>query len=732
MFRVCSSPGRGDVRPDLRALLLVLALPAVSLRAESAPPEAVSAAPTNAPLTQATVRDELEIARQALRDGLYEVARAHAALAAGEAGRLVVAESYARESKWGELLRETGAWRETSGESMRYYRALALAETGQPGEAAGLLETEFRERVCRVLAQRLRARLKLNAGDAAEAVRLMEAIPAEDLTDEAKMELADMKVSAGDVKGASTLWREVVAGTNASERSFAVAAVNLGDVAALRMAYQRVESAPFRRYVGFRLGWTLIAAKETFAEGERLIRQLVKDAPDADGARESYAKLSEAYLAASRWQEAADLCRDALEMWPDSVKSFALHENRGWALAKLGRREEALEAFARAEKCAADSEGLATVAVKQGDILNDEGRADEAMAKYRMVLEKFPDTRSAKLVQRVIGLRERESEGRRLYRDFMFAEAQKVFAEVAKADPLRAPRMNFFTALCLYGQGMDDAAERQATAVAEQTEDPRIRSEAVLWLAKLGYNRGKWELSRKMFVAYADRRPDSPAAPESLVWAARAAFAENEFAQSITNASRLVAGYPDSPLRAQGYFVQGEALIELARFDEAVLVLELALQLDGLTSAERERAQVLRADALFAMGADDARRFQTALDSYRAVRQALSPSSPMRIVVSFKIAKTLEKLRQLQEALDVYYADVLLAYRDGRIAGERFDEDSRVAFSRAAFRLADEFEGRGYDDQALKILQLVATSDVPASEEAARRMQRIKTKGGFL
>jgi hypothetical protein len=51
---------------------------------------------------------------------------------------------------------------------------------------------------------------------------------------------------------------------------------------------------------------------------------------------------------------------------------------------------------------------------------------------------------------------------------------------------------------------------------------------------------------------------------------------------------------------------------------------------------------------------------------------------------------------------------------------------------RAAFALADEYENRGKDAQAVNILRLVAMSDVAAAEEARKRINRIEMKGRFL
>ena len=82
--------------------------------------------------------------------------------------------------------------------------------------------------------------------------------------------------------------------------------------------------------------------------------------------------------------------------------------------------------------------------------------------------------------------------------------------------------------------------------------------------------------------------------------------------------------------------------------------------------------------------------------------------------------------------MDQYYTQVVLAYREGRLSGERFADADRAAFSRSAFRLADEYESRGQDRQALDVLQLVAESDVPAAAEAVRRIDKMRGKGRFL
>lgn len=675
--------------------------------------------------------NDFELARQALRDGLWSVARAHAAKVEGDAAKLLTLESFAREGKWDDILKTLAAWGNPAEEGFRYYRAMGLFKTGNIESARHSLEfAVFRDPGYTGPVARLRARLAMDSGDVVRALEILKAEGGDD--PETKMLAAELQNRVGDRKSAEEAWRAVALSTNASESARIVAAANLRDAVLLRRAYSNATTVAVRQVAGLQLGVVLMRDGQTFDEGARLVRLIVSSSPDAPGGREAFAELANRLLERGSFDEAVRLYDELAESWPDTAKDAAVQEGRGWVYLKTGRTNEAIVAFLRAEAVATNDEVRATTMVKVGDILSGQGKEAEAMAKYREVIEKFPQTSAAKTVAAIIRVRELEEAGRRDYAAFRFAEAQKVFARVAAEDPTRKPAMDYFAVLCLYGQGRDDEAEAKARQLTETTTDATIRAEATLWLAKLAYNRGTWKSAQTLFSAYADAQPKSAKAPEALVWAARAAFAENDFTLAVATVARMLSGYPDSPLRAAGLLVQGEALIELSRFDEAVLVLDRAGSVPDVSDELRLRAQFLRADALFAMGADNPVRYQEALDLYRTVRRGADLSPSTKLSLAFKIGRTLEKLRRLDEATDQYYTQVVLAYREGRAGGIRYDDAARAAFSRAAFRLADEFEGRGETYQAVRILELVETSDVPAAAEAARRLERMKKKGNFL
>lgn len=686
-------------------------------------------------LSAAAWADAPGVSRQALRDGLWDVARAHAA-ESGDDARSVTLESFAREGKWRELLETLDSWRDDDkdgGDECLYYRALALAECGEKKKAASMLaDAAFETQDFRRLAARLRARLAADMGDKELALALVKESGFETADVDSRMTAASIFAMAGDRPAAEKIWRDIAVPTNVARRAFAVAAANLSDAALLRMAAEKAQDAQTRRFAGLRLGRLLIKSKDSFDEGVKTIRAIVKDSPDAEGARDAAIALADMFLSREAWQQAADEFRDVMEIWPDAAHVFSVQEGRGWALLRLGRAEEALEAFSRAEDAATGDDQRAMAILEQGDVLSDSQRGDEAMAKYRAVLEKYPQSPAAGRLKEVVRRRELEAQGRELYRDYRFADAQKIFESIAESDPSKADRANFLQALCLYGQGLDAEAEAKAKAIADGTGDAGARAEATLWLAKLAFNTRRWEESGSRFSAYADMAQDSPRAPGALVWAARAAFAANDFGQAIRIVTHLVGRYPNSPEKARAFAIQGEALMELGRYDEAVLVLERALMEKGLEQSERLKTEVLKADALFAMGADNAARYREALDAYRALRLGESLPPGLRLAVSFKMGRVLEKLKRMDEAIDQYYTGVVLAYREGRQKGLAFDDEARAAFARAAFRLADEYESRGRDFQAMHILELVIASDVPAADEAEKRLDRIQTKGKFL
>lgn len=644
----------------------------------------------------ATALDDLSIARQALRDGVWHVARAHARNVPGDEGRLIVLESLASENRWGDVAKE-------------------LEKI--PGSAAAPAFAYYRA-VCQ--------------GDFASAIARLRETGSQSGEAEARMLEADLRLRLGERDEATNLWAQVLAMTNASERARAFAGMNLGDAASLRAIYREIVSPSLKRQVALRLGILLLDASETNAEGERLIRQTVSDNPDAAGACDAYVALAVREKEDGRFSDALRTLSDAAEIWPQAAQRTDVNEYRGEILLSLDRPDEALLAFEKAKALSKDPAETARLLFKEGETLSTLGRGEEAMARYRMVIEDYAATKTAVLLRRTIDLRTREEEGRTAFRNYQFDEAYRIFSEVAREDPDRKERMAYNEILCLYGLGRDEEAFSKARDLVARAKETRVKALALVWMAKFSYNRGDWREAIAHFSAFARLCPRDTFAPEALLWAARAARQADDFPLAIDLVTRLNESYPQDAALLPALLIQAEALIEQSRFDEALLVLEKVASSPRGTPETRQSARLLKGDALFALGADNSACYEKALETYRAAREEASIDLKTRLLVSFKMGRVLEKLKRIDEAIDCYYSSVVLAYREGRAQGVLRGNEGEMPFVRAAFRLADVFESRSLDYQALGVLRLVVESEIPASLEAKKRMERISRKGLFL
>ena len=674
--------------------------------------------------------DGASVSRAALRDGLWEIARLHATGLPEEEGRLVALESYAREAKWKEILSSLDAWGVMENPAFSGYRA--YAQLGNVTEAVRILgaaptaKTAEARRLCA-----LQAALLLEQGQAAHALRLVDKALLEQGDPEERLVAADVARANGETNRADAIWSEVARMPAADEKLRVNAALMSDDFALMTNLLPQIGSETDRDRLALRIALHNLSDARQWTNSVRTIRDAAHRQPDRGDVQPAYLAYARAALLAGRNDEAAGAYRDALEIWPALVHDATVQEERGWACRRLGRVDEALDAFRAAEDATTNDLQRAKIALIQGDSLAEAGRVDEAMACYRVVMSKYPDTPAGKKLARLVKCGEMEAKGRELYRTFQFDEARRVFGELAKEDPARADKMAYLDVLCLYGLNRDAEAVAKAQALSTRATDPVARTKALHWLAKFAYSQSRWKEASARFEAYADSSPRAADAPAALVWAARAASADGAFERAVELSTRRLKEWPKAPGRVDAYLVQGEALMALSRFAEAILVLERASEAAADSPADRLTARMLKADALFAMGADNPARYEEALLAYRMVGQgeALSPSR--RLVIAYKVARTLEKTGLLEGALDEYYSNVVLAYRTGRLAGVVFDDDARAAFVKAAFRLANEYERRGLKMQAERILELVAASDVPAAAEAERRIDRLQTGGAF-
>ena len=446
-----------------------------------------------------------------------------------------------------------------------------------------------------------------------------------------------------------------------------------------------------------------------------------KSATNAEVRARCLMRQGDALAADGRWGEAAPVYASAAKDMPPSAARDAMFREAD-AHDRAGAAGNASGIYSRLAETVDDIgiESAMRLAVRAVT----DGRLPDAIARYTSLL-------ASTNLETAVRSRALVGRGRAYYHSYQFDRASADFTAAVPLAPDKADRMRFLSVLCLYGERREEEAVRAARSLREATGDAALKADIGLWIAKYDYNAGYYAAAQKAFTAFAESKKSGPRAGDALLWAARCALARNDFTNAVATAAKSVTSAPDAPSASAARLVQAEALMELARYDDAVLMLDEALAAPHSELLAR-RAEMLRADALLARGADNAARYRDALSAYRAILSNGATPPGFRIEAGFKAGRALEKMGgedNLAEAASLYYVNVVQAFRAFREKGVWLDDAACAFFVRAAFAFVDYKVARGDVQAAAQVLKEVAASGIPAAAEAQKRLKRLKERG---
>jgi tetratricopeptide (TPR) repeat protein len=722
---------------------------------------------------------DLDVARQALADGVWNSALAAADNAATStniadrtAARLISLEALAYLEKDAEIRQRLASWNDGTSERFRYWHARSLIRVGDFDRAAEVLKEPFTEVELVKSVTILKASLLVALGKFADAAQMLSAL---DMSKEKGLEAEDYRL----------LMAEALCRTNKRAEANTL----------LDNLVKEASRTEIKTRAGLLLGFSEMEEPSTYTTGVARVRLLLRTNPGDKISEVAAKSFAEKLLQAGNAAEAEDEYRRYLEAFPSAAMDPSVLERRGQALFMLGRYSESAAEFVKAERVLKDVEDKTRLAYLQGNSYLADGKHIDAAASFQRsfsyggkesnrslyaqadALERAKDYEQShkiyeKLVSigdiwgqkanlRLISATSRNGRlgdaiekytkvisspgdlsdediteaylgrGRSCYKDYRFKEASADFEVVATRNPKLADGMRFLMALCLYGSGRDAEAKDAAEALMRSTEDEILRADLMLWCAKYEFNHSDYKEAQSHFVEYASLRKGSASTAEALLWAARCASAQMEYAKAVELATQAAnAAASNKQLFIEALLVQGEAVMELGRYAEAVQLFDRVMNLAG-DGAFALNAAMLKADALYAMGAGDLKRYEEAVEAYRILYVAGGLSQDRKIEVAFKIGRALEKLRHTKEAMDQYYRNVVLVYTEEISKGALFGTPARTFFSRAAFSLADYYLAAGDKFTTIKMLERIVKSDVPAAKEAQRRLAELNGKGNI-
>lgn len=299
------------------------------------------------------------------------------------------------------------------------------------------------------------------------------------------------------------------------------------------------------------------------------------------------------------------------------------------------------------------------------------------------------------------------------------------FAAVESAGLESADEARLYRVYALYGLGRDTEALAAAEEALGAGKDAKTLPDLTLWLGQYRYNEGDMEKAEAIFADFATRWPKDQRAPSTLLWAAKAALSQSENLRAVERLASIGERYPDAPVLMEARLLQGTALCNLARFEDAVLVLD-----DAVTKSPAGdlavRALIMKGDALFALSGSSRSSATNALSAYASAKSRTDATPSQQLECGFKMARCHEKAGDADVASHGYYKDVVLPYL--KLDGAATPEDTAF-FEQAAFSAARLLEAGGDADAALAMLGHVANGGGQGAGRAAQEIARIKSGG---
>ncbi|MBN1267977.1 MAG: tetratricopeptide repeat protein [Kiritimatiellae bacterium] len=636
---------------------------------------------------------------------LQDLATGHGDSLAAHMGRLWLGELHLEQSRWseaGEVLRQLG---EEAGAPpdlrARAFYALAEVLEAQTNFNEALSAVEQGEALAvtpdvKVHGDIFRSRLLVILGRTEEGAALLHewvaANPEDPMSARAQLELAQSLLDRGRFEQA--------------EREFQHYLEAFAD-----------EAGRSRALLG--KGWSLFEQKR-YPEAAAAFEKAQGLAQDDAEKREALFKAADAYFGADQFKLAREKYIEVTRVFPGSPVAPQALFQAAECLARLGDAA-AEEEFRAIEDAFPDSPFAEQAAMRIALLKEDQGRWEDALAAYRRLMKNYPDGR----------MYARALHGRALiqYRLGQFARALRDFEQVLKDYPTSAVAEQAFymRGWCLHLMGQSEEALGVCREFIQKYPASAWAPDVLFWLAEYHFNRGEYAESERRFLELADKYAQGSLADDAVFWAGRAAMAEKQYLRAIEHFNRLTQACPDSPKLAEARFLQGDALSELGQFSGAIVAFEEVIK-KYPDSYLAELARGRKGDCQFTLGSEDPRRYNEALESYRAVLNRPAAAADLKLQAEYKIGRCREKMGHAAEAFE-HYMNVVYGYLSNR---EKGGNGGTLWFTRAAFNAAAIKEAEGQLREAVSIYTRVADAGIPASDDARQRIQKLRIEHWFL
>ena len=325
------------------------------------------------------------------------------------------------------------------------------------------------------------------------------------------------------------------------------------------------------------------------------------------------------------------------------------------AQAYLGKSDVFLKTEADFEKRFPQSTHAKEIALAQGQLLANEGKADDAKALYQKAIA-LPgsDPGQEALLKALADLQYQTNDlaGSRATCQMIVDQ----FPNDALAAAQRGVLLDFELKKLT-----EDQVEQALVQLADKYKNVPGAPDAYFRLGEFYFYRQDFVKAQDAFQQLTTNYPNSNNVDHAYFYAGQAALAHQDF----TAARTLLEKVPDaSPFKPDARLWEGRVYQQQHLFDQAVPLFDSVLATEK-TGANFVQANLLKGECLFEMGAKDSANYAGAVAAFEQILKSKEGSIAERNEAAVREAKCLEKMGQVGDAMKLYL-DVLY----GRVAGD--------------------------------------------------------------
>ena len=435
-------------------------------------------------------------------------------------------------------------------------------------------------------------------------------------------------------------------------------------------------------------------------------------------------KMADARFMNGQFQQSIDIYRRFSDEFPESTRVGQAQLKIGLCLETLDQQAEAESIYEAVAKAYTKSAVAEEALFRIGELKQSNEQAKSAEQAFSRCMDRYPD--GAYFARALYG------RGMALYQQWS-PKAVEDFKLLVDAYPASSvvEHAFFMQALCLYRIGRDDQALELCNAFLKRYAESEWAPSVRFWIGQLAYNTERYDDAGSEFMTFVEKFPEHVLAHRALYRAGMASAKRKEYVRAIELFGQLAKTYPASSLLAEARFHQADAMCQLGKFAGAILVFDEVI--NQYPSSELiPLAWGRKGDCQFTLGSDDPVRYEEAIRSYRVVAHSPSVRPDHIWQADYKLGRCLEKLGRTEEAMNHYYANVMVPFLTSKSQGDSVSESAKVWFTRAAMGAVDIVNAKEDWRQLIRLLERIVEADVAVSLEAQSRIKTLKSENWWL